>query len=479
MMMEPAREGAPTPKLHLLFADTLQRPDDPSRVNEIIFRSNVIVKEVQIVHVGETPHKQTPGFVGHTRPPTFDLQFFTLDITSKSSRFQQLTDKMSYGQVSSTCIQALKQIETNHLVVRGNYELLSMCIYGDIAQNKPPEETKPDTVRSEEKDESKDTDTNEEPELETFPIIIRKTPPRTSGPFDLFPPSISQRILFEPCRYESYEMLDFSTNKCTADDSQAGIYEEDKESFSGSVQALCSLEESKWPGELLGHLQRVHETCASMSTTERIEKSCESCLDASWRARLVSTLLRILDQQLTVASMKMTFSLLGYLVQAESWSSVFVSEGGFTLCYGILRDDNICSLLKESCLGTLSCCLMHSCAQEWFSSAQEGSKESGYQIVLSTLVQDRLPPARVVFAAKQVLNLAEIYACVKNLRVQTEQFVKVSQVNSTDAERQVLRVRTALRKVYQMLDRESQVRTYQRVRKSEAFCSIHVLVINL
>lgn len=113
-----------------------------THVGEIVFERCVTVKEIKIIHNEEVPHDSVE-FSGCTAPASFSFQAYALDLDSSSSRFQKLTKCFQYQQPETgaerlSCSGALvpvdREVVTNHLLFRGEYVNLSVCVYGVLVE---------------------------------------------------------------------------------------------------------------------------------------------------------------------------------------------------------------------------------------------------------------------------------------------------------------------------------------------------------
>eukprot|EP01083_Nonionella_stella_P199681 732025_1 len=144
----PLCETRPKPSSTLLWAGSLRGvlkssvdSKSPSRVHELRFSNHVRVRSVSIVAAGETPHSKLLEFKGSSRPDTeiggYELDVFAKNLSSPSSLFERLTlTPLVIGSdspfLSRPILLSNPNVTTDHLVLRGRFQRLSLCIYGDV-----------------------------------------------------------------------------------------------------------------------------------------------------------------------------------------------------------------------------------------------------------------------------------------------------------------------------------------------------------
>jgi len=63
---------------------------------------------------------------GCTEPPSFTVQLFALNV--QTNRFQRLSAGVAYDATKPEAVKAINAVNTKHIVVRGNYSSLSLCV---------------------------------------------------------------------------------------------------------------------------------------------------------------------------------------------------------------------------------------------------------------------------------------------------------------------------------------------------------------
>eukprot|EP00639_Heterosigma_akashiwo_P013569 CAMPEP_0206365278 /NCGR_PEP_ID=MMETSP0294-20121207/2749_1 /ASSEMBLY_ACC=CAM_ASM_000327 /TAXON_ID=39354 /ORGANISM="Heterosigma akashiwo, Strain CCMP2393" /LENGTH=206 /DNA_ID=CAMNT_0053811097 /DNA_START=92 /DNA_END=709 /DNA_ORIENTATION=+ len=119
-------------QMNILFVGDFQHKDLEIDIDEITFREAVVVKGFQIVPAGTNPHPETlPNFKSVTQSEKFNLEVFAKDLSSPGkTSFDRLTPRFE-GQGGVTFNTQDEQI-TNHLILRGSYTALSICLYGNV-----------------------------------------------------------------------------------------------------------------------------------------------------------------------------------------------------------------------------------------------------------------------------------------------------------------------------------------------------------
>ncbi|CAN0321162.1 unnamed protein product, partial [Discosporangium mesarthrocarpum] len=138
----PPRRGPPapppTPPQVIFFGDFThqlvgtQRPKEGDEVDEVKFREAVVVKAFQVVPAGESPNSVSlPSFKSTTQLQPFQIEVFCKDLNNvQTAYFDRLVPKT---QVSGGLFLTLSQeIVTNHLVIRGTYQGMSVVVSGAV-----------------------------------------------------------------------------------------------------------------------------------------------------------------------------------------------------------------------------------------------------------------------------------------------------------------------------------------------------------
>jgi len=144
----------------LLFYGTFEHGGNrlnAERTDQIHFKEAVAVTAVRVVRMREQPHSNIQ-FEGASTPAAFDFRVFALNLERPlQGTFRPISSQLSFFEnaqnptffmnepVSRQTLayheapipflyfvqeNAQKQVVTNHLVVRGTYQRLSICIYG-------------------------------------------------------------------------------------------------------------------------------------------------------------------------------------------------------------------------------------------------------------------------------------------------------------------------------------------------------------
>jgi len=435
-VLQPAMSGSSKEPFRLLFADTFTKTSD--RVDEIMFTTTVIVKEIRVIRNRETPHPKL-AFVGATKPPSFSYQVFGLDALDRfTSRFDPLTDKIRFTEQASPHSMCLKELVTDHLVVNGDYETLSLCIYGVYESDVYPQEPKDSTLEMKAAAPVSPMPTTATTAMEL--VTVKSTVP--SKPFDLFAVQEFEKVMFEPWKENSYAMLAFCNQRSRAT--------KDDPMFRDLVTSASKFSEESWKQTLISPLERI-ETFLSESSRGWLKRV--GAKDEKAVRQLVELLTRVLTRRPNVPLLKLAFSLLSRLFSLEAAATTFVEQGGLEFSYGFLQDELICSSLKELCLYCLAYCLCHSHPAQRFLQIGEGG-ETGYQTILG-LLADPFPCGRVFFAANQVLQRATLYHCIVSVQKSSNLLVDGNSPDLQESvEQRVANVCLDLKQLQQTLDHE-------------------------
>lgn len=454
---QPALLGGSKEPFRLLFADTFTKT--PDRVDEIMFTTTVVVKEIRVIRNRETPHSKL-AFVGATKPSNFCFQIFGLDALDRfTSRFDPLTDKVRFTEQTSPHTLCLKELVTDHLVVNGDYETLSLCIYGvyesDVYPQEPNVPSKAPEVKKEVLVPTLAVAANVATMTGTTAAIAATaattaaavaaaakptTPPK---PFDLFAAQEFEKVMFEPWKDKSYAILAFCNQRSrgTKEDSM----------FRDLVSDTNRFSEENWKEKLAPVLERIESFLAA---TPRDWLKSAGSKDEAVR-QLVELLARVLTRRPSAKLLKLAFSLLSRLFSSEIAARTFVELEGLEFSYGFLQDELTCSSLKEACLYCLSYCLCHSFPLQRFLQPVGESGETGYQTILGLLTEP-FPSGRVFFAVNQALQRAALYHSIVSVQKSSSELL-ADVKSSQEIEQRVANVCLDLKQLQQTLDHECRV----------------------
>ncbi|KAK3256306.1 hypothetical protein CYMTET_34551 [Cymbomonas tetramitiformis] len=119
--------------LKILFCDTFTHSKAGEKVDEIRFERPVVILDCRILPKDCSPSPSLlPDFKGETRPENFEIQAFARNIRHKSDRFQRLCPPFAYSEEASSSMD-VEAVVTDHVVLRGTYEALSLVIFGTTA----------------------------------------------------------------------------------------------------------------------------------------------------------------------------------------------------------------------------------------------------------------------------------------------------------------------------------------------------------
>ena len=130
-------------KVSILFLDHFLHSTSQTQIDEIRFSMPVKISQIRILRSGCIPHPTLPnlqGFKSSTQiSPITGLEIYFRDISKFGSnldligKFENLNEKPSSND---TCIYSEELLFTDHLLFKGIYCNLSICVYGErIVQN--------------------------------------------------------------------------------------------------------------------------------------------------------------------------------------------------------------------------------------------------------------------------------------------------------------------------------------------------------
>ncbi|KAK3280582.1 hypothetical protein CYMTET_11586 [Cymbomonas tetramitiformis] len=118
--------------MKIIFCDTFTHTRHGDNVDEIRFSQPVLISGCRVIPPGVSPHSTLSEFTGKTSPATFVLQAYARNLRVQSDRFQRICRPYAYSEDSALSIE-VEAIITDHVVLRGPYDTLSIVIYGAAA----------------------------------------------------------------------------------------------------------------------------------------------------------------------------------------------------------------------------------------------------------------------------------------------------------------------------------------------------------
>ena len=125
----------------LIYLDNLIHNNPSFTCDEIIFKHPIRLHLVRIVKENLNPHQNLKHHISVTQPyPVKSFQLFALNLESQEDKFECVLDECQVNDSpdSDTLIPFSSVLLTNHLIIRGEYEKITVAIYGHILS---PEES--------------------------------------------------------------------------------------------------------------------------------------------------------------------------------------------------------------------------------------------------------------------------------------------------------------------------------------------------
>ncbi|KAL3700291.1 hypothetical protein R1sor_018313 [Riccia sorocarpa] len=116
----------PTPSVLLVETFRHHRPGE--HVDEVRFHEPVVISAVEIVDINTPSQCKSVSLSGATSPQTFGVEFFVR--SGGDTRFKRLCHPFLYSSLSPP-FQDVQLAVTDHLVIRGTYDALTMVVYGN------------------------------------------------------------------------------------------------------------------------------------------------------------------------------------------------------------------------------------------------------------------------------------------------------------------------------------------------------------
>ncbi|CAM9372167.1 unnamed protein product, partial [Ectocarpus fasciculatus] len=144
IMQHPPHLMPPSPPQVLFFGEF--RPKETGELDEVKFREAVVTRIIHVVPAGEQPTQVAlpPTFRGITQVEPFQLEVFCKNLNNMHSRyFDRL---MPTATVPGGAVYTMPQdIVTNHLVIRGSFQAMSVVICGTVV---PRTALSPDAIQA-------------------------------------------------------------------------------------------------------------------------------------------------------------------------------------------------------------------------------------------------------------------------------------------------------------------------------------------
>lgn len=115
----------------LLFGDSFVHHSHGPHLDEIRFKHPVTIHSFLVVPPNIVPHpSQLRSFVGVTTPMNFSLEIVAVPYTSSTPSLSKIHGPSSFVDSPAEVTTFSKPETTLHIIIRGGYESLSLCLYG-------------------------------------------------------------------------------------------------------------------------------------------------------------------------------------------------------------------------------------------------------------------------------------------------------------------------------------------------------------
>ena len=118
----------------LLFFDNFEYPKVQYNVEEIFFNKAIVLQQIRILKQDSNPHTKLKSMQSITQKDIiYNFEIFGRNLKKINDKFEILfpCNNINTNNGESDCIfPFLKEFVTNHIVIRGKFEKITMCIYG-------------------------------------------------------------------------------------------------------------------------------------------------------------------------------------------------------------------------------------------------------------------------------------------------------------------------------------------------------------
>ena len=118
----------------LLFFENFSQPKPQYTIEEIFFSKAVLLHQIRILKSDSNPHTKIKSMQSITqRTPIYKFEIFARNLKKVSDVFEKVFESEVINKENGeldTIFPFSKELITNHIVFRGSYEKITMCIYG-------------------------------------------------------------------------------------------------------------------------------------------------------------------------------------------------------------------------------------------------------------------------------------------------------------------------------------------------------------
>lgn len=119
----------------LLFYDSFKYDKPQYNIEEIFFLKPVYLHQIRILKADSIPHSKlhlTQSITQST--PIFHFEVFAKNLVEISDQFEQVITPTTVDP-EDTIFPFYKKLITNHLIIRGSFEKITICVYGQPCSN--------------------------------------------------------------------------------------------------------------------------------------------------------------------------------------------------------------------------------------------------------------------------------------------------------------------------------------------------------
>ncbi|MCQ2821510.1 MAG: hypothetical protein MJ252_29990, partial [archaeon] len=123
-----------SPQTTLLYFDTISSQKSQYNVEEIFFNKAVRLQQIRLLKTDSNPHPQIKSMKSETQKNLiYNFEVFARNLKKISDKFECVvgccTANKDSGE-SDSIFPVYSELVTNHIVLRGTYEKITLCIYG-------------------------------------------------------------------------------------------------------------------------------------------------------------------------------------------------------------------------------------------------------------------------------------------------------------------------------------------------------------
>ena len=123
----------------LLFIDNLESNKPSYNVVEVFFSKVVNIQQIRILKQDSNPHAKYKSMVSKTQKDIiYNFEIFGRNLRKIDDKFELIFKCDNINKTNGetdNIFPLLQEFTTNHIVFRGKFEMITMCIYGTTCDN--------------------------------------------------------------------------------------------------------------------------------------------------------------------------------------------------------------------------------------------------------------------------------------------------------------------------------------------------------